>query len=224
MSKISFNPFIILFVILGMSFSPQLVFIPPNSPMQMVAGEDISSEKNKIGDKILMQLSSPVFSGNDIALPEGMVFEAEISDLRKAGESEKEAYIDITIKNILCPNGNRIPMRARLNHDKLSLVSNKNSFYNEISPDSKGGPFVIKRGTTIPFISSQTLRFEYNYKFHKTVRTDKSNIKAGLSTEEDDEEEGFIPFYDPSHSRLRRNSFEDPARVYTREKNKNPYY
>lgn len=233
MNSICFKRFIILFVLLSISsfFSEtsiyarektQVVFIPPNSPMQMIAREDISSETSKLGDKILMQLSAPVFSGADLALPVGMVFEAEISELRKAGENGQEAYIDITIKNIITHSGTRIPMRAKLNHEKLSLVTKKNSVYSKISPDSRAKPFVIKHSIPVPFIMSQTLRFEHDYELHRMVKTEEGNIKAGLSTESADEE--FIPFFDPTQTRRRRNALEDPARVYSREKNKNPYY
>ncbi|NQY79100.1 MAG: hypothetical protein HRT47_02190 [Candidatus Caenarcaniphilales bacterium] len=190
--------------------------------MQMIAREDISSKSNKLGDKLLMQLASPVFSGDDLALPVGMVFEAEITDLKKAGEHGEEAYLNITLKNLITHSGTRVPMRARLNHEKLSLVTKKNSVYSKITPDSKGKPFLIKRGVTIPFLVSQTFRFEHDYELHRMIKSDQANIKAGLSSKNEDEK--FIPFFDPTQTRHRRNAFEDPAKIFSREKNKNPYF
>ena len=200
---------------------PDVVFVGANTPMQLIAREDISSEKNHLGDQILMQLSGPVFSGSELALPIGLMFEAEISDLRRANTKGQLAYVDITVKNILTYAGTKIPVRAKLNHSKLSFLSGQNKEDNKIKPDEKGKPFVIKKGAKIPFIFSQTLRFEHKFPLYRMVK-EEQNIRAGLSSKDEDDE--FIPFFDPTQTRQRRNAFEDPAKIFSREKNKNPYF
>ena len=192
---------------------PTVVFVAPGSPMQAMARENMSSESNQLGDTVLMQLSAPVFSGADLALPIGLLLEGEISDIHKAGKNGKPGFLDITIINIITHSGTRIPMRAKLNHDRLNLSKQK---------AGSGKAFEIKKGTKIPFLVAQTLRFEYSIPLHRMVPNEDTNIKAGFSSKKKDQD--FIPFFDPSQLSPRRNAFEDPGAIYDREQNHNPYF
>jgi len=79
----------------------------------------VDSESSKVGDRVEFELARAVMSGNQIALPAGLVVTARVTKVRHAGKSNcKRGAVDWKLDPMIAPDGTKVELvslRGRYN-------------------------------------------------------------------------------------------------------------
>ncbi len=87
---------------------------PMGTAMTVRLPNSISSEYAAIGQRINTTLSSDLSIAGNVILPVGSIIEGQIVDVKKAGRFNKNGILNIRFTNAITPNGQRIPLSAKI--------------------------------------------------------------------------------------------------------------
>lgn len=82
------------------------VLLAKGTVIPIIACDEVSSEKNKLGDIVRFQVSTDVFIKEVMIIPAKSKVEAVITKIKKAGRRDKDGQLEITFKKVdLTPDG-----------------------------------------------------------------------------------------------------------------------
>ncbi len=91
-----------------------VVTAPPGTVVSVMPTTPISSDFARVGDRFTVTLGSGVAAGNSVILPAGSQAEGQVVMVRPAGRTGKNGELDIRFTSAVLPNGQRIPISARI--------------------------------------------------------------------------------------------------------------
>ncbi|MDH4378492.1 MAG: hypothetical protein QE263_01110 [Vampirovibrionales bacterium] len=91
-----------------------VVTVPAGTYAQASLQTPISSATARAGDRFMVTLAGPLMSGNTVALPSGTLVEGQVISAMAAGRAGRNGQLDIRFTSAALPNGQRVPLSARL--------------------------------------------------------------------------------------------------------------
>lgn len=98
---------------------------PAGTYMTATFTSPVSSEYARVGDRLMASLGTPI-TGSDgsILLPAGSQLEGQVVMVRPAGRAGRHGELDVRFTAALLPNGQRIPLSARIQtEDGTGLIT-----------------------------------------------------------------------------------------------------
>lgn len=92
----------------------RVVTAPAGSYVTGTLTSPVSSEFARVGDRFTATLGSDLAAGGSVILPAGSQLEAQVVSVTKAGRAGRNGELDIRFTSAIMPNGQRIPMSARI--------------------------------------------------------------------------------------------------------------
>jgi hypothetical protein len=92
----------------------RVVVAPAGTSLSVRNTTALSSAVNNVGDQVRTRLSSDLYAGGGLVLPAGSIIEGQITQLESAGRTGKNGIIGVRFTNAITPNGQRVPISARL--------------------------------------------------------------------------------------------------------------
>lgn len=87
---------------------------PAGTVVQTMLQAPISSDYARVGDQVRATLGSPIAAGTSVLLPAGSQMEGQVVMVKAAGRAGSNGELDIRFTSALLPNGQRIPLSARV--------------------------------------------------------------------------------------------------------------
>lgn len=106
----------------------KVTLVPMGTVLPAVTTCDISSENLIVGDNVALTLDCPFYYKGSLIAPANSVVKGLVVEAQKAGHAERNGKVRIKFNEIITPEGNRLPISAKL-----------------ITPDGTG---VLMGGTT----------------------------------------------------------------------------
>lgn len=91
-----------------------VVTAPPGTVVSATLSSPVSSDFARVGDRFNATLGSPIASGSNIILPAGSQMEGQVVMVKPAGRAGKNGELDIRFTSAILPNGQRVPLSARI--------------------------------------------------------------------------------------------------------------
>ena len=91
--------------------SPPLVAVPALTPVLIQLDEEISSERNKGGDRFRLRVAADVRVGDALVIPAGSIGEGEVIHAQKAGFGGKAGEL-IVAARFVSVGGRRVRLRS----------------------------------------------------------------------------------------------------------------
>ncbi|WP_373532916.1 hypothetical protein [Vampirovibrio sp.] len=87
---------------------------PPGTVVSATLASPVSSDFARVGDRFNATLGSPIASGGNVILPAGSQMEGQVVMVKAAGRSGKNGELDIRFTSATLPNGQRVPLSAKI--------------------------------------------------------------------------------------------------------------
>jgi type IV secretory pathway VirB10-like protein len=87
---------------------------PPGTVVSATLSSPVSSDFARVGDRFSATLGSPIASGGNVILPAGSQMEGQVVMVKPAGRAGKNGELDIRFTSALLPNGQRVPLSAKI--------------------------------------------------------------------------------------------------------------
>lgn len=91
-----------------------VVTVPAGTSVQAQVQSGVNSGTARAGDRVVVSIASPVMSGGAVAIPAGSQVEGQVISVTSAGRAGRNGQLDIRFSQAMLPNGQRIPISARI--------------------------------------------------------------------------------------------------------------
>lgn len=96
---------------------------PAGTSLSITTTTGLSSAINRVGDTFTTRLSNDLYAGGGLVLPAGSTIEGQITQVESAGRTGKNGILGVRFTNAITPNGQRIPLSAKLlTEDRSGLI------------------------------------------------------------------------------------------------------
>ena len=96
----------------GQQLQGRITYVPQGTVLDAELTSGIDSAVTKPGDLFSAKLSSPLYLGSDLVLPQNTILEGQISDAEKAGITGKNGLLTMRLTGAVTPDGTRYPLSA----------------------------------------------------------------------------------------------------------------
>lgn len=100
----------------------RVVSVPAGTSLQTTLASSVSSETARIGDRVTVQLASPVAFNGELALPAGTQVEGQVTRVTKAGFTGRNGELEVRFNTATLPSGQRVPLSGRIETEDGSGV------------------------------------------------------------------------------------------------------
>ena len=87
---------------------------PAGTSLNVATTTAISSGLNNVGDPISTRLAGDLYVSGGLILPAGSVIEGQVTQSQKAGRAGKNGMLGVRFTTAVTPNGQRVPISARI--------------------------------------------------------------------------------------------------------------
>jgi len=102
----------------------KVVTVPTNTYFKVITTNPISTEYLTQGDTVSVVLGSDFYYGGSLVLPANSIINGTAVIAQKAGRTGKNGKLKIVFRNATTPNGQRIPLSAKLaTEDGTGIIS-----------------------------------------------------------------------------------------------------
>lgn len=115
-----------------------VVTAPMGTYLTASMSSPLSSEYARVGDRLMATLGSDLAAGGSVIVPAGSQLEGQVVMAERAGRAGKNGAIDVRFTSAILPNGQRVPLSAKI--------------------QTQDGSGVIRGGTTKGRIGKAALR------------------------------------------------------------------
>ena len=92
----------------------RVVTAPAGTQLAVSPTMAVSSETARVGDRFTASLGTDLAAGGSIVIPAGSQLEAQVVSVTQAGRGGRHGSLDVRFTSAMLPNGQRIPISARI--------------------------------------------------------------------------------------------------------------
>ena len=92
----------------------KVTILPMGTTIKGMLTRELSSQTLEVGDSVILTLKTPFYYNGTVIAPTNSNVIGNVTKVRRAGRAEKDGQVKVKFKEIITPQGNRIPISAKI--------------------------------------------------------------------------------------------------------------